>query len=231
MSSLECRALDFLRASRLTAYPGRDFAASLDALEAAAPADPRLAPAVLHLRSELDEARGEFLALFEHGADRASLYETEYGRMRGMSKGPELADLNGFYRAFGLGGCDDAPELGDHVAVELEFYAVLLARQAALTETGDRGGVEIVEDARRKFLTDHLGRVAPAIAQSPGVAASAMYGPIFQWTRALVEAECATLAVTPAPLDFHQRAGEPDEALCCAAAVSPPPPTKGPDHE
>ena len=32
----------------------------------------------------------------------ASVYETEHGRMRGLSKGHDLADLAGFYGAFGL---------------------------------------------------------------------------------------------------------------------------------
>ena len=157
--------------------------------------------------------------LFDYGAGRTPLYETEYGRMRGMSKGTELADINGFYRAFGLDAADgdEQREMGDHLGVELEFYAVLLARQARLWAESDAEGSKIVEDARRAFLADHLGRFAPAIAQRENVAQSALYGPVFAWARALVDSQCQQLGAVPAPLDFHSLEAAPDADACCGS--------------
>ncbi len=227
VDTLERRAVAFCLAARLTAWPD-------DALDRDAPTlagsldDDGDAP-----ERELAEAgRGatraalesSYIALFENGAGRCPIHETEYGRMRGMAKGNELADLAGFYTAFGLTRADgdQAAVMGDHLAVELEFYGTLLAKQAAVLEAGDDEGRFVVEQARRSFLGDHLGRVAPAVASQPVVAEHPLYGPIFAATRALVEDECRRLAVAPAPLDFVAGGGEP-EAVDCGGTVSPLP--------
>lgn len=207
-TSLEHRALQFSAAARLTAYPEQQPGADspLAARFAATP---------------LDELRAEYLALFDAGNARCPVHETEYGRMRGMAKGNELADIAGFYTAFGLQLSDapEAREMLDHVAVELEFYAVLLARQALLQDEGDAEGLAVVEDARRKFLADHLGRLAPAIATQPALERSALYRDAFVWCGELVREECAALQVTPAPLDFFAKEAEADE-VCCGAPAS-----------
>lgn len=223
VDTLERRALAFCLAARLTAWPDDETWRSARALaEGLADGDPdelRLATLVDGLADEARE--GEYVALFERGPQRVPIHETEYGRMRGMSKGNELADLAGFYTAFGMDRADSsaARQMHDHLAVELEFYGTLLARQAALAERGEAEGVAVVADARRKFLADHLGRLAPAVAEQPAVAASPSWGPVFDAARRLVLDECARAQVTPAPLDFVAGANEPDE-VCCGGAVA-----------
>ncbi len=215
---LEDQALEFALAARLTSYPDAQFGHWVGQLASLGAADvPQRLLELARSNTELDTARAEYVGLFDHGAGRTPLYETEYGRMRGMSKGTELADISGFYQAFGLGpgDSDEEREMADHLGVELEFYAVLLARQATLLEAGDSLGVEIVEDARRKFLVDHLGRFAPAIAQRDNVAGSEIYGPVFGWARGLVEAQCLALGAVPAALDFHSLEAAPDTDSCC----------------
>lgn len=227
VETLERRALAFCLAARLTAWP--DDALDRDAKRLAEVLDVEgdelerrlaaLAPVATRERLE-----STYIELFEHGAGRCPIHETEYGRMRGMAKGNELSDLAGFYTAFGLTQADGAHAqvLGDHLAVELEFYGTLLAKQAALLEAADAEGTDVVEAARRSFLQAHLGRVAPAVASQPQVAGHADYGPIFGAARALVEDECRDLAITPEPLDFLPGSGEGDE-VCCGATVSPAP--------
>ena len=215
---LEELALRFALASRLASYPAAEHARAVAELaDGAGGPEGWLAP---HLAAaDLDDVRGEYLALFDHGPDRTSLYETEHGRMSGMSKGNVLADLAGFYLAFGLARVDG--DMADHVAVELEFYAVLLARQARLAASGDAEGREIVEDARRKFLADHLGRFVPAIAAR--VAGSEAYGPAFAWAARLVDEECRALGATPAPLDPFAAADDDDaDDGCCPAPARLP---------
>lgn len=219
-AQLEEAALRFALAARLTSYPDARFAPAVAQLVASGLGEvPASLVGLTRSEAELDTARAEYVGLFDHGEGRTPLYETEYGRMRGMSKGTELADINGFYQAFGLlpGDADAEREMGDHLGVELEFYAVLLARQAHLLEAGDPEGVEVVEDARRKFLVDHLGRFAPAIAQRDNVVRSAIYGPVFTWAQGLVAAQCDALGVVPAALDFHSLEPAPDSDACCGA--------------
>lgn len=224
VDSLERRAIAFCLASRLTTWPDDESTQAARALAEGlsdGDVDERNLAA---LSAELDgrAMEQEYISLFENGANRCPIHETEYGRMRGMSKGNELADIAGFYEAFGMARSDDpgARQMGDHLAVELEFYGTLLARQAALAEKRDDEGVFVVQDARRKFLIDHLGRLTRAIAGQPAVAASRAYGPVLSATRALVDDECRRLAAEPAPLDFFPSAAEP-EAMCCGGSVSP----------
>ncbi|MEW5742623.1 MAG: molecular chaperone TorD family protein [Myxococcota bacterium] len=226
IDTLERRALAFCLAARLTAWPDdetwRSARALAEGLTDGDDAEKRLASLVDSLAEPGRE--GEYVSLFEHGAARVPIHETEYGRMSGMSKGNELADIAGFYSAFGMDRADSsaARQMHDHLAVELEFYGVLLAKQAALAERGATEGVEVVEDARRKFLSDHLGRLAPAVAAQPAVADSTAWGPVFEACSRLVLDECRRFEVTPAPLDFFAGDGEADE-VCCGGAVSPQP--------
>jgi nitrate reductase assembly molybdenum cofactor insertion protein NarJ len=223
IDALERRALAFTLASRLTAWPddeGLQHAQALaQAIDDGDPEELRLASLTATLeRAQLEP---EYIALFENGPQRCPIHETEYGRMRGMAKGNELADIAGFYAAFGMERADApaAKQMGDHLAVELEFYATLLARQAVMHCRADAEGLFVVEDARKKFLADHLGRLSSAVASQPSVHQSTTFGPLLAATDALVRAECARLGVTPAPLDFFSSLSEPEE-LSCGGAVS-----------
>lgn len=218
------RAREFLLASMATGYPDQELAELLVELEADLRGHEGLGGMTAAAAAGVDALRATYIDLFDRGKGRVSLYETEHGRMRGLAKGNELADISGFYRAFSLtldDGETAARELHDHVAVELEFYASLLLRQHILAERGDRLGCEVVEDARKKFMADHLGRFPGAIASQPAVRANGVYGPVFAWCERLVGAECERLGVTPAPLDFFAD-GERDEAPACGPVRLPP---------
>jgi nitrate reductase assembly molybdenum cofactor insertion protein NarJ len=170
---------------------------------------------------KLDDLRSMYLELFDRGGGRASLYETEYGHMRGLAKGHDLADIAGFYRAFGFELDDESEhELVDHIAVELEFYAVMLCKEAALHETADAEGLEIVGDARRKFLREHLGRLALGIAGRPEVTKHDVYGPIFAAIAKWVQGEAKLEGVAIDPLDFVRDA-ELKSSMECGAVHLP----------
>jgi nitrate reductase assembly molybdenum cofactor insertion protein NarJ len=212
LTPLLSAARSFALASTVTSYPGEGLAAAVrepwDGSEGAlGPASERARGAlcaILEGPRGLEDLQSAYLERFDRGKDRAPLYETEYGRMRGMAKGSDLADIAGFYRAFGLE--IDGPgthEMLDHVAVELEFYAVLLLKQHVLDAAEDREGAEIVREARGKFLADHLGRLLQGITGRGDVREDPTYGAVFDWVGALVAQECHALNVEPAPLDFH----------------------------
>lgn len=199
MRPLLDRARDFSLASLFVAYPDDDLEAlaSNDGLLGDDPAP--FAPVRRAAAGGLDALRASWIERFEIGSRRASLYETEYGRMRGLAKGNDLADLAGFYKAFGLDLDGTAHELHDFLPVELEFVAVLLAKEHLLATRGDGEGVSVVSGARRAFLAAHLGPFAPAVAGL--VADDPTYGPVFSWVAGLVAEECSALGVHPTALE------------------------------
>lgn len=215
MSNYSTRARELVLASVLSSYPDEDAVGALRELGGALGQHvASSAASQVATDAGADDLRSRFIDLFERGGQRASLYETEYGRMRGMSKGNDLADIAGFYAAFGLNLDPSSHETPDHVAVELEFYAMLLLKQEYLDAAADAEGADIVLDGRRKFLRDHLGSFAPAIAARPDVATDPMYGPIFRWVGELVTRECGAVGVEPTPLDYFADAEGREEMKC-----------------
>lgn len=225
----------FLMASVLTGYPNEGFIDDVNTLlmgpgtqpacAAIAPDDWRgimatLAEA-LHGGPGMETMRSDYIDLFDRNRSGNSLYETEFGKDRAMRKSHELADLAGFYRAFGLLAADEdgLREMPDHISVELEFYAYLLLKEESLLQAGDHDGVAIVADARKKFLADHLGRFARAIAERPGVAAHGYFGPLFRWCEALVKNECGRMGAEPEATAWISTEAESDTVTCGVACA------------
>ena len=84
-------------------------------------------------------------------------YETELGLPNEFRQSQEMADIAGFYRAFGFQVGGEQRERPDHLATELEFLYVLSLKEAYAAEQGIDEHVEVCVEARRAFLRDHLG--------------------------------------------------------------------------
>jgi DMSO reductase family type II enzyme chaperone len=70
----------------------------------------------------------------------------------------ELADIAGFYRAFGV-EVTPGSERPDHIAAELEFMHLLTVKEFVADQEGESDeNAKICRDAQRAFLKDHLGR-------------------------------------------------------------------------
>jgi TorA maturation chaperone TorD len=104
-----------------------------------------------------EEAGAEFSRLF----DRATVppYETSQSGSAGQTQ--VLADIAGFYRAFGFEVRGERP---DHAAPELEFAALLCAKEAYARLCGEDEGAETCAQARARFLDEHLLGWLPAFA-------------------------------------------------------------------
>ena len=89
-------------------------------------------------------------------------YETEYtlaeSPQHALTQQAQLSDISGFYKAFGLEISEDKPDRVDHIATELEFMHVLAFKESFAIEDNDAEHIEIVQDAQRKFVNDHLSR-------------------------------------------------------------------------
>lgn len=92
------------------------------------------------------------------GAAGSLCYETEYGLPHEYRQSQEMADLAGFYRAFGFDTGGGIRERPDHVAVELEFMCALGLKEAYALEQLEEARAEICREAQANFLRDHLGR-------------------------------------------------------------------------
>lgn len=152
------------------------------------------------------------------------LYETQYGAAHIYQQTQELADIQGFYKAFGLEISDVERERSDHISVELEFMHFLLYKQAYALENHGEEKVQICVDAQKKFLKEHVGKWVPLFAMLYGKRAEdGFYHALSVLTKEFLRLEMCLMEVKTEVFkesDLNQEAvaGAPDECLSCASA-------------
>ena len=99
----------------------------------------------------------EYTYLFERTV-KCSPHEGSYPGAPGAERAQPLADLGSFYAAFGLQVSQQRRDLPDHITMEQEFLGVLLAKEAYALGQGWQEQADICAQARRRFVSDHLGR-------------------------------------------------------------------------
>lgn len=141
-------------------------------------------------------------------------YETECGLPNEFRQSQEMADIAGFYHAFGFRVGGALRERPDHLATQLEFLYILSLKEAHAAEQGIEEYVEICEEARRAFLRDHLGRWIGLFAE--GISRSAAgegeenpYTWLAHLARDFVLADARSLGVTLQALQFRKTAPTP----------------------
>ena len=163
--------------------------------------------------------RAEHARLFGHSVrGTCPPYELEYGRSEIIQQTAELADLSGFYSAFGLDLREGSFERGDHVAVECEFLSILCAKQAWGLREGHADVSETCWDAQRLFVRDHLSRWSSAFAHRVMKAdPEGFHGRVAALMAAWLEWECRQFDVLLGPQWLELRLAEPetDAAIDC----------------
>jgi len=126
-------------------------------------------------------------------------YEAEYGQAHVFQKTHTLADIAGFYRAFGLDLAADAHERIDHVSVELEFMHFLCAKEAyALARGHPAEQLALCREAQRKFLCEHVCRWAFGFSRRVAArAGDTVYQGLGQLLDAFLAAELRALGLRP----------------------------------
>ena len=99
---------------------------------------------------QLENWSGEYYRLFDCNV-LCPINESAFIR---RDKGSILADVAGFYQAFGFQLADQAHEKVDHLVCELEFVAMLLVM---LAKAHSQETASITYDALAGFGVDHLG--------------------------------------------------------------------------
>jgi TorA maturation chaperone TorD len=151
--------------------------------------------------------------------------ETEYGPDNGFHQPQQLADIAGYYFAFGLHPVAATDTRADHIACECEFMDFLSRKQAHLLDHADAGAdvsetLEVTEIAERSFLREHLGRFGRAFAARVATEdGDGYFGALGRLLLAFVDAECARVGVEAGPVDLIVRPDEPDETpMACGTA-------------
>ena len=149
--------------------------------------------------TEDENTKKEYMRLFL-GNGAVSLHETAYGDGRRIAGRPvELADIGGFYAAFGFALSESDPDLPDHLCAELEFYSLLLVKQAYALSRGWLPKAHIAREAAKAFLEQHLGRWIGALKSSLQENNAIPYLDLADAVETIVEAECRRLCVQPTP--------------------------------
>jgi TorA maturation chaperone TorD len=148
-------------------------------------------------------------------------YETEYidGKLT-FQRSHALADVNGFYSAFGMAISSRHPERPDHIVLELEFMAVLLGleRHTVTSDVARRAERKrVCHAAQARFLADHLAWWAPAFAKLLSREdTTGYYAAVAAFLAALIAAERALLDVArPSRHASPSRLEEPDACSGC----------------
>jgi len=187
-----------------------------------------LDPATMLAR--LPPSANEFNELYEAnfgllGGSKCPPYETEYVPSKfTFQRSNMLADVAGFYCAFGLQTSTSNPDRPDHVALECEFLAQLLGLQwQALQSAAPQAHAqaEICQQAIHRFLHEHVAWWFPAFSkllsrQDPG----GFYEAVAHFLAALIAAERAIAGVEPPPQQVEPSPIEnPDECSGCELAI------------
>ena len=147
---------------------------------------------------DLADLQAEHRRVF--GLTGSLCYETEYGLPHEYRQSQEMADIAGFYRAFGFENGGLIRERPDYLSTELEFMHTLTLKEVYAREAGEQEHLEVCVDAQRKFLQDHLAHWLPLFAKRLAPAAvTGVYAELTNLATAFVAAEADRLDARPEP--------------------------------
>lgn len=191
-----------------------DLLASLDALSAALAATDSLARAAEHTR------------LFDTET-LCTPFETDY-QADPFAKASQLADIAGFYQAWGVDVARARPTTPDFIGSELEFMSLIARKQAYAAARGWEAQEALARRAQRVFLQDHLGRWIPAFTaavaeRAEGSPAGHYFAAAAAAVARLVTVDVVLFGVRPVLLRHRMVGGE--QPLDCPFAA----PTEEPE--
>lgn len=180
-----------------------------------------------------EDLESEYNRLFAHiGSAKCPPYESEYGYDNIFQKTQAMADIAGFYRAYGLEPADTRTERVDFIGTEFEFMSFLLMSENYGRSHEVPEQCEVALDTQKKFLRDHLGRWMEVFSL---ILLRNAEGPFYRSlggvAQEFVESELALLGVIPERVPLRTRPhGEPLEAFGCndCMASSPVVPSPSP---
>ncbi|MEK6643511.1 MAG: molecular chaperone TorD family protein [Planctomycetota bacterium] len=122
--------------------------------------DPALVDAVFKALCSVDEMEEAYHCLIGHAVrSECPPYELEYRDSEVFQQSQTLADIVGYYRAFGFDMSTTVHERADHVAAEWEYLAILALKEWKAASQGD---AECCIMAQKDFFAEHVSVWMPA---------------------------------------------------------------------
>ena len=122
-------------------------------------------------------------------------YETEHRKGHEFAQAHIMADVMGFYRAFGVEPNADRP---DHIAAELEFMHLLTLKESHALTRGQPDKAELCRKAQQDFLREHLltwdRTLLKVIRAKPGTDSLVFYPHLLRVFQLFMENERENLA-------------------------------------
>jgi TorA maturation chaperone TorD len=195
------------------------------------PEDLDLTTLLAELDRPLEELRADYDRVFGLvQSHECPPYETEYHSCtEPFFRTQQLADVAGFYRAFGLQTARAAPERPDHIAPELEFMAFLALKERLALESA--GGspdaadqAAVCAEAQRSFCGDHLAWWVPTFVRGlRRKAGEGLLAAVGEVLAAFVAAERLRFGLTaPRPPLQPASIERPEEQTSCLNCVGQP---------
>ncbi len=181
----------------------------------------------LELRSSVSDSRhrepleAEYNRLFAHlGSAKCPPYETEYGHKNVFQKTEAMADIAGFYNAYGLEPSTTDTERVDFIGMEMEFMSFLTLHEAYARDHDEREHLNVCIDTQRKFLREHLGRWVSVFARILSNSSSnAFYVSLGHITEYFIDSEARYLEVVlekvTGPATMESQTPEPFGCEAC----------------
>ena len=127
-------------------------------------------------------------------------YETLFGNDHVFAQSQVMGDIAGFYRAFGVELSKDIHERLDHLSVEFEFMHFLAYKESYSRCHDGADKTQIVLDAQKKFVKNHIGRWVPLFCRMlVKKADSGLYKHVADLMAEWMDFEAAFLGVVPQP--------------------------------
>lgn len=127
-------------------------------------------------------------------------YETLFGNDHVFGQSHVMGDIAGFYKAFGVELSRDIHERLDHLSVELEFMHFLAYKESYARCHDGAEKTQIVVDAQKKFVKEHIGRWVPLFARMLAKKAdSGFFRYVADFSSDWMDFEAAYLGVNPQP--------------------------------
>ena len=127
-------------------------------------------------------------------------YETLFGNDHVFAQSHVMGDIAGYYKAFGVELSKDIHERLDHLSVEFEFMHFLAYKESYSRCHDGAEKTQIVVDAQKKFVKNHIGRWVPLFCRMlVKKADSGLFKMVADMTLDWMDFEAAFLNVTPQP--------------------------------
>jgi TorA maturation chaperone TorD len=127
-------------------------------------------------------------------------YETLFGNDHVFAQSHVMGDISGFYKAFGVELSKDIHERLDHLSVEFEFMHFLAYKESYSRCHDGAEKTQIVVDAQKKFVKNHIGRWVPLFCRMLAKKAdSGLFKLVADMTADWMEFETVFLGVAPQP--------------------------------